>query len=213
MFSEEDFKRAFELEMGREKEGWRLVLANQQDRIEVWEMVDYNADVPLHFKSTGRLEGVPLKKCFDLLTIPEKRNQWDEGFFHLEKLSTAELDSDSTVELLYWTIQMPCPVRNRDMVQFSTNKWIPEENALVILYKQGDAAIKPVSRRKVRMRTGLSYTILRQAEDDKNSTLISTLGNNDYGGWIPDWIVSYVYSKTLPSLYQRLQKGYKELNS
>ena len=207
--------RAFELEKGREKEGWRPLLVNQQDGIEVWEMVDYDADVPLHFKSSGRLEGVPLQKCFDLLTTPEMRNQWDEGFFHLEKLSTAETDSSqgSTVEVLYWTIHLRFPARDRDMVQFTTNRWIPEENTRVILYKQGDDAAKPVTRKYVRMGTGLSYTMLRQAEDDNNSTLISTLGNNDYRGWIPNCIVGSVYSKTLPSLYQRLQKAYKELNT
>lgn len=60
------------------------------------------------------------------------------------------------------------------------------------------------------MKTGFSYTILRRAEDDPFTTVMSTLGNNDYGGWLPFLMMGGVYGTTLTKLSQRIIDAYKD---
>lgn len=211
LFSSADFDKAFELERGREREGWnRTGRAYWDGGAEFWKMMDYDADVPLHIKATLPITGVPLENCYDLLTTPETRNQWDEEFFQLEKLKwNGPGDSQyANEDMIYWIFHLPPAVQDRDMVQYVTDRWFPKEKARVILYKQGENASKPEGSDYIRMTTGLSYTILRPMGDDPSSTMLSTLGNNDFGGWLPLCIMGYLYSRSMTGLKQRLLQAY-----
>ena len=203
-FGEEDFETAFKLEAGREKEGWSRVGSWTEGR-KFWKKMDFDVSVPLHLKCTIRLDGVPLEHCIELLSNVELRNSWDSDYFELELL-----DQTCDYSKIYWIVHLPFFVKDRDMVQLMTQKWIPEKDAHVILYREAQSPSKPETTDYIRMKTGLSYTILRRAADDQNSTIMSALGNNEYGGWLPYLIMGPVYSRTLTKLSERLVQAYKD---
>jgi hypothetical protein len=209
VFREEDFDTAFELEAGGEGEGWNRVGSWTADR-QFWKKMNYDVPIPLHLKCTIRLDGVPLEHCRELLTNVQLRNSWDRGYFELEQLGQF-----SDFSKIYWIVHLPFLVQDRDMVQLMTQKWIPEKEAHVILYR-GDpcaSASKPETSEYIRMKTGLSYTILRRAADDQNSTIMSALGNNEYGGWLPYFIMGPVYARTLTKLSERLIQAYEDFSN
>ena len=203
LFQDDDFQKAFQLEAERENEGWSRAGA-WKEGCEFWKKVDYDAPVPLHLKCTIRLDGVPLEKCRELLAVIQLRNKWDSANFEVEQLSRNPYYST-----IYWVFHLPSVMKNRDMVQLTTLRWIPERKAYVILYKDGQHPSKPETSQYIRMKTGLSYTILRRAPDDPNTTIMSTLGNNEYGGWLPYCVMGYVYASSLTKLSQRLTQAYK----
>lgn len=202
-FQDDDFQRAFQLEAEREEEGWSRT-GFWKEGGEFWKKVDYDAPVPLHMKCTIRLDGVPLEKCRELLTDVELRNKWDGANFEVQ-----QLNRNPYYSVIYWIFHLPSAMKSRDMVQLTTLRWIPEMKAYVILYKDGQHSSKPENSEYIRMKTGLSYTILRRAPDDPNSTIMSSLGNNQYGGWLPYCIMGYVYASSLTKLSQRLVRAYR----
>lgn len=204
VFKNSDFQRAIELECGREEEGWSRT-GVWKEGAEFWKMVDYKAAVPLHLKCKIRLDGVPMEKCRELLTSVETRNKWDGAHFQLEQLARNPYYST-----IYWIFHLPSMIKDRDMVQVMAVRWIPEQKAYVILYKDGQHPSKSETDDHIRMKTGLSYTILRRADDDPDSTIMSTLGNNEYGGWLPYIMMGPVYASSLTKLSQRLIEAYKE---
>ncbi|XP_062508006.1 START domain-containing protein 10-like [Corticium candelabrum] len=201
VFQDKDFQRAFELEAGREDDGWTKT-GTWTESSEFWKMVDYDAAVPLHLKCRIRVNDVPLEKCRKLLTNVELRNKWDGAKFEVN-----QLERNPYYSTIYWIFHLPFFVQNRDMVQHTAVRWIPEKKAYVILYKDGTHPSKPETNDYIRMKTGLSYTILRRADNDPNTTIMSTLGNNEYGGWLPYALMGKLYASSLTKLSQRLTKA------
>ncbi|XP_062508677.1 uncharacterized protein LOC134184923 [Corticium candelabrum] len=204
---DDDFELALRLDHEGETEGWSSTgswMCCRKARF--LKKIDSEKEIPLHIKSSRiYLDGIPIDNCLSLLINPDQRNAWDNGHFQLEKLDSS--DYPLGTDLIYWKMFLPSVVKNRDMVQLTAYKMIG--NACVIVYKQGDDSKKPESSEFIRMKTGLSYTILRPAEDDPSySTLISTLGNNDYGGWLPNCLMGLLYSMSITNLCNRLLHAY-----
>eukprot|EP00118_Oscarella_pearsei_P013406 m.106984 g.106984 ORF g.106984 m.106984 type:complete len:206 (+) comp37275_c0_seq2:568-1185(+) len=204
MFSTTDIWRAFALEQADEKEGWSLKSRTIHE--EYWYKIDYTKQVPLHMKCCLRLDGVPMKAALKLLTEPAVRNEWDRKVFQSEAV-----EDNGEYRVIYWVFHMPLIVKDRDMVQFVQVRYIPSEDCYLIMYKDGRHHSKPESDRFIRMKTGFSCSILRRDENDPNSTQLFTLGNNFYGGWLPDVIMPVLYSSSLRKFRQRLIKGYQNL--
>eukprot|EP00118_Oscarella_pearsei_P028700 m.2729 g.2729 ORF g.2729 m.2729 type:complete len:205 (+) comp8864_c0_seq1:907-1521(+) len=202
MFTRTDIQRAFALERAGEPEGWTQ--KSEAAREEYWYKIDYTNQVPLQMKCRLRLDGVPMEAALKLLTEPKLRNQWDRKVFESETVA-----DNGQYRTIYWIFHMPCMVKDRDMVQYAYVQYVPSEDCYVILYKDGLYWDRPETGQFIRMKTGFSCSVLRRDRDDPNSTQLFTLGNNFYGGWIPDMIMPTLYAKSLGKLRHRLINGYK----
>ena len=198
-----DVQRALALERADERQGWTLKSKSNDE--EYWYLIDYTKQVPLHMKCRLQLTGVPVEAAVDLLTEPDLRNQWDGKSFEMKTLA-----ENGKYRTVYWIFHMPVIMKERDMVQYAHVQYVPAEDCYVILYKEGEHASTPETDRFIRMRTGFSCSVLRRDPTDPKSSVLFTLGNNFYGGWLPDMIMPTLYARSLGKLRQRLIRGYQK---
>lgn len=123
--------------------------------------------------------------------------QWDHFYFYEKVISTSEDGSD----ILYVQYKTPMGISYRDNCllrrrQISENKWI-------LIAKSIEHKDCPLLKDFVRAKTYLHATMI---ERDGKHTKMSVYSQQDFGGYIPQWIINMI-SKSRP------KEWYKDLSA
>ena len=109
--------------------------------------------------------------------------------------------------------RFPTPASDRDLVQHC---WVKADEASKITYIigiNGDHANAPTKPKVIRAESKLSGVIIRQDEEDVNSSVIATISQTDMKGLIPSFIVSGAFVKTGDSWREALVNFYHNVYS
>lgn len=155
---------------------------------------------------------VSARAMFDVIVDAAYRLQWDASCAaHTQLAAFATAAKTHTHSLNHWVVKYPFPLSKRDYV-YERVTAEEEDGGFVLATAAADHPDKPESAKYVRVFDSKTAYVLRPASEEDMRTrgphcrFVYT-AVDDPRGSIPSSIVSYVTSKTLPSVMDGMYKA------
>jgi hypothetical protein len=153
--------------------------------------------------------GAPVTSAamFDVLMDAEYRVQWDSSCAAHSELQTFPAGEGMTHSLNHWVVKYPCPLSKRDYCYERFTQAVPGAQDMYYLVTQAVVSpLCPEASKVVRVLESKTAYCLRQQHrpDGKPFCQFAYTAIDNPRGNIPNSIVSFLTSKTLPGVMKSL---------
>ncbi|CAI5701983.1 unnamed protein product [Peronospora effusa] len=139
---------------------------------------------------------------FNALMDARYRKSWDDTVHQLYVVEHQHVS-----DVMYFALNLPWPLTNRDYVYRRRVEFYPNQNAFVVLYQAAHHADAPVNETRVRVETCTLRLCIRSLPDSTDSCDFHLEYEDDTNFSIPNYIVNWLLRVRMPSFITELRKA------
>ncbi|CAH0492963.1 unnamed protein product [Peronospora farinosa] len=139
---------------------------------------------------------------FNALMDARYRKSWDDTVHQLYVVEHQHVS-----DVMYFALNLPWPLTNRDYVYRRRVEFYPSQNAFVVLYQAAHHADAPVNETRVRVETCTLRLCIRSLPDSTDSCDFHLEYEDDTNFSIPNYIVNWLLRARMPSFITELRKA------
>ncbi|XP_050406764.1 phosphatidylcholine transfer protein [Patella vulgata] len=200
LFTDTEFENTVKELENPQIEGWDFF--TESNDVKIYRL--YNEESGLYeYKIYGFLKDVPPKICADVYMDLEYRKKWDS--FAKEIYETQVIDK----KLIYWEINYPFPMWNRDYVFSRELRELKcnNDNVWVVLAKSTSDSSIPEKSGVIRVDDCVQNAAL--TSDGKNGTRAYMKYYDNPKGAIPTWLINWGAKTGVPQFLSTMEKACK----
>ncbi|GFO43962.1 phosphatidylcholine transfer protein [Plakobranchus ocellatus] len=204
LFKEDEFETAMDELDTPQVEGWDLFVDSLG--VTIYRLYDEESGL-YHYKTYGELETVGPETCAHVYVDLDYRKQWDS---YCKILEVKECEGK---KLLYWQLNFPFPMWNRDYV-FGREFRVLEKDGRktwIVLAKSMESPSLPVRSGVVRVDRYMQSAVL--CTNGKGGTKAFIRYFDNPGGNIPKWFLNWAAKTAVPQFLKIMRKaceGYED---
>ncbi|XP_026192601.1 uncharacterized protein LOC34622133 [Cyclospora cayetanensis] len=173
-----------------------------QPSIQVYKYISPNSPVVI-VKAYANFEGIPLAVLRHNIQEVSCRLLWDTTFADYRII---EHDIDGC-EIIYCVMKAPFPVANRDFLQWRRTLSCPQEGFVKMMMRSADHPSVPERPGCVRAETLMSGYLMRQCQNDPNSSTLFLVAQTDVKGLIPKWLINSTAARAPVGWVENLRRA------
>ncbi|CAI5739417.1 unnamed protein product [Peronospora destructor] len=139
---------------------------------------------------------------FNALMDARYRKSWDDAVHQLHVVEHQHVS-----DVMYFALNLPWPLANRDYVYRRRVEFYPRQNAFVVLYQAAHHADAPVNDTRVRVETCTLKLCIRSLPNSTDSCDFHLEYEDDTNFSIPNYVVSWLLRARMPSFMTELRKA------
>lgn len=149
----------------------------------------------------------PIDKIFTIIKDVENRKEWVD---YVAEAKVVKALGPGIDNIQYVLSSPPWPISDRDAVFESRNRIRQEENEAIIETRSVDIPEKPVRPGIIRIAIQFARIKLKPIANGAATRIIAEM-HADPKGWLPSWIVNYIYKswpkKTVKNLTKQANRS------
>ncbi|KAG6586557.1 Transmembrane protein [Phytophthora cinnamomi] len=174
--------------------------------VEVFRPTQRESTLPMYY-AKGWLP-FAADTLFDALMDARYRKAWDSNVHQVHVVEHQHVS-----DVMYFALNLPWPLANRDYVYRRRAKFYPEQNAFVVLCQAAHHADAPNNGVRVRVETSTLRLCIRSLSSSNDSCDFHLEYEDDTNFSIPNYVVNLLLHTMMPSFMTELRKactGYAE---
>ncbi|KAE8901737.1 hypothetical protein PF005_g14649 [Phytophthora fragariae] len=174
--------------------------------VEIFRPTQKESSLPMYY-AKGWLP-FAADTLFDALMDARYRKSWDSNVHQLHVVEHQHVS-----DVMYFALNLPWPLANRDYVYRRRVKFYPDQNAFVVLCLAAHHADAPANGVRVRVETSTLRLCIRSLSSSNDSCDFHLEYEDDTNFSIPNYVVNLLLHTMMPSFMTELRKacaGYAE---
>ncbi|POM81182.1 Transmembrane protein, partial [Phytophthora palmivora] len=170
--------------------------------VEVFRPTQKESSLPVYY-AKGWLPFSP-DTLFDALMDARYRKSWDHNAHQVHVVEHQHVS-----DVMYFALNLPWPLANRDYVYRRRVKYFPTQNAFVVLCQAAHHSDAPVNDVRVRVETCTLRLCIRSMSSSNESCDFHLEYEDDTNFSIPNYVVNMLLHTMMPSFMTELRKACK----
>ncbi|EGZ25752.1 hypothetical protein PHYSODRAFT_479879 [Phytophthora sojae] len=174
--------------------------------VEIFRPTQKESSLPMYY-AKGWLP-FAADTLFDALMDARYRKSWDSNVHQVHVVEHQHVS-----DVMYFALNLPWPLANRDYVYRRRVKFYPKQNAFVVLCQAAHHADVPTNGVRVRVETSTLRLCIRSMSSSNDSCDFHLEYEDDTNFSIPNYVVNLLLHTMMPSFMTELRKacaGYAE---
>ena len=160
-------------------------------------------------KGVAILEGIPLSIMYEAIANAKTRLKWETLLGNFE---VVEAYPDGVSEVIYFTVNAPMTIQNRDFVQKRITLFeYPQKRQILMHFQSIEHPAKPVYKNFVRAHTTIAGYLFKEISAFPLRCSLSIVSQVDIKGLIPKSIVNMCAGRSSRNWVRSYREGCKKL--